>query len=214
MWDYTSKDVLLLTNFHTWDDDEFRYCFPPADAPASKKRKKRKRKDEEDDEGDPVQLKLHNEDEFEFSFALTSDLFHSWEKEEDFAVLKLPKAHFTMRRIPISLGISLALKIHAFGYIGHTKQFNISGGEVSGLIVEGFTMNLLSAGGFSGAAVLADSYGRAVGYMGSNLDASTDKNSQHQSYGFRFDRVILATKRQVTPTYSPAGKVGKSSGSK
>ena len=212
VWDYTPKDVLLLTNFHTWNDKEFRYCFPTPDAPSSKKQKKRK--GDEDDEEDPVELKLHNEDGFVFRFALTSNLFHSWEKEEDFAVLKLPKDNFTMQRIPISLEISLNWKIHAFGYIGHTKKFNICGGEVSGMITEGFTMNLLSAGGFSGAAILVDSYGRAVGYMGGNLDASKNKNSKHQSYGFRFDRVILATKRQVTPTNSPAKKVGKSSRNK
>ena len=61
-----------------------------------------------------------------------------------------------MPRIPVSLDVSLTLKIHAFGYIGHTKEFNITGGEVSSFIPYGFTMNLLSAGGFSGAAILAE----------------------------------------------------------
>lgn len=197
VWDYAFEDVLLLTNYHTWDDVEFLYCFPPS-------HKKRKR----DKSFSPVQLKLHNEDGFVHFFALTADLFHSWEKQEDFAVLKLPKTDFTMQRIPISLGIYETLKIHAFGYIGHTKRFNISGGEVSGFITEGFSMNLLSAGGFSGAAIVADGHGRAIGYMGGNLDASREKNSQHQSYGFRLDRVILATNRKTTPTNSP-GKVEK-----
>jgi len=201
VWDYTADHVLLLTNYHTWDEDEFRYCFPPPD-----KKKKRKRGDDEVEH-----LKLRNEDGFGHNFQLTADLFHSWEKDEDFAILKLPKAGFTMPRIPISLGISLTLRIHAFGYIGYSKQFNINGGEVAGFIAEGFTMNLLSAGGFSGAAIIADGRGRCVGYMGGNLDASKDKNSQHQSYGFRFDRVILATKRETTPTNSPAGKAGSSS---
>lgn len=217
VWDYTEDHVLLLTNYHTWDEDEFRYCFPP-DKNKKRKREKAKGKSkgkfkggDEDGGIEPVELKLRNEDGFGHNFQLTADLFHSWEKDEDFAILKLPKAGFTMQRIPISLGISLTLRIHAFGYIGHTKQFNISGGEVAGFIAEGFTMNLLSAGGFSGAAIIADGRGRCVGYMGGNLDASHDKNSQHQSYGFRFDRVILATKRETTPTNSPAGKAGSSS---
>jgi hypothetical protein len=111
-----------------------------------------------------------------------------------------------MPRIPVGLGVSVTLQIHAFGYIGHTRQLNISSGEVSGFIPEGFTMNLLSAGGFSGAAIIADGYGRAIGYMGGNLDKSTKNNSQHQSYGFRFDRVITVTKRQLTPTKSLLGE--------
>jgi hypothetical protein len=37
-------------------------------------------------------------------------------------------------------------------------------------------MNLLSAPGYSGAAIIADGYGRAVGYMGKRV------NSKHQSY--------------------------------
>lgn len=196
VWDHTSEnEVLLLTNYHTWDVDEFSYCFPP---PQKKSKNKRKFS------LDPVNLRLRNEKNFVHEFVLTSDLFYKWEKDEDFAVLKLPSTGFTMSRIPIYLVVSLTLKIHAFGYIGHTKQFNVTGGEVSGMIPEGFVMNLLSAGGFSGAAVLADVCGRAVGYMGGNLDASKDKNSQHQSYAFRFDRVIHATGRKVTPTTSPS----------
>lgn len=199
VWDYTANDVLILTNYHTWDDDEFRYCFPPPD----KKNKGTKRKNDEDEEIDPVKLRLSNEDEFEYEFVLTADMFQSFGKDEDFAVLKLPKSSFKMQRIPVSFDISLTLKIHAFGYIGHTKAFNVTPGEVTGMVPYGFTMSPLSAEGFSGAALVADSKGRAVGYMGGNLDASKDKNSQHQSYGLRFDKVIVATKRQVTPTYSP-----------
>jgi hypothetical protein len=217
VWDYTDSEVLLLTNYHTWDSCEYKYCFPPklpAEKSTSKPKAKTglKRKAQEDEnEDNHVVLTLGNDFDFEHEFVVTSDVFHSWEKDEDFAVLTLPKAGFTMPRIPISLGVSLTLKIHAFGYVGHTKQFNVSGGEISGLLPDGFAMNLLSAGGYSGAAIIADSCGRAVGYMGGNLDASKEKNSQHQSYGYRFDRVFHATGRQLTPTNSPAGKGTRSS---
>ena len=208
VWDYTTSHVLLLTNYHTWDDREFKYCFPPPNQ-AIRKRKNanRKRKNSEDSEKseEPVELTLSNGD-FEHKFVVTSEVFQFCEKEEDFAVLKLPKGGFTMPRIPVGLGVSLTLKVHAFGYIGYTKTLNISSGEVSGFIPEGFSMNLLSAGGFSGAAIIADGYGRAIGYMGGNLDASTKINSQHQSYGYRFDRVITVTNRQLTPTKSPLGE--------
>jgi hypothetical protein len=196
VWDYTSSTVLLLTNYHTWDQ-EFKYCFPL-------KPKKRKKSNTDDP---PVRITLSNDD-FQHEFAVTYEVFQSWHKEEDFAVLELPKEGFTMLRIPVSLDVSLTLKVHAFGYIGHTNELNISSGEVSSLIPQGFTLNLLSAGGFSGAAIIADGYGRAIGYMGGNLDASKDKNSQHQSYCYRFDHVITATNRQSTPTKSPSGNGG------
>lgn len=220
VWDYTSTAVLLLTNYHTWDCADFRYCFPPAPPVAKKgkasnnskanKTKGKRKRDEDDEDDEPMVVTFHNNEDFSHELTVRSSVFHSYKKDEDFAVLKIPKAGFTMPRIPTSLEVSLTLKIHAFGYIGHSKQFNVSGGEISGLITEGFTM-LLSAGGYSGAAILADGYGRAVGYMGGNLDASKDKNSQHQSYAFRFDRVIHATNRQITPTSSPAGKSGSKS---
>eukprot|EP00981_Chlorochromonas_danica_P012552 scaffold5146_cov164-Ochromonas_danica.AAC.1 len=79
VWDYTSEDVLLLTNYHTWDQGEFRYCCPPKDAPPpAKKQKKGKMKSHANDEyneQDPAVLKLHNEDEFQYNFVLTSDFF-------------------------------------------------------------------------------------------------------------------------------------------
>jgi len=207
VWDYTDSEVLLLTNYHTWDSYEYKYCFPPklpAKKSTSKPKASLKRKAQENEDNHIV-LTLKNYD-FIHKFNVTSDVFHSWEKNNDFAVLTLPKAGFTMQRIPISLSVSLTLKIHAFGYVGHTKQFNVSGCEISGLLPNGFVMNLLSAGGYSGAAIIADSCGRAIGYMGGNLDASKEKNSQHQSYAYRFDHVINATTRQQTPTNSPAGK--------
>lgn len=198
VWDYLPTDVLLLTNYHTWDDSEFRYCFPPG-------QKKKKRKMGEGEE-DPVTLILTDKDKkFSYQFVLTSDMFYKFAAEEDFAVLKLPKAHFSMLRIPVTLGVSLTLKVHAFGYTGHTKGgFNITGGEVSAFIPEGFAMNLLSAPGFSGAAIVVDGYGRAIGYIGGNLDASKEKNSQHQLYGYRFDHVIKATGRETSPSNSPS----------
>jgi hypothetical protein len=184
-WDYTADEVLILTNYHTWNVEEFKYCFPPNN---------RKRKIKED-EHDPVKLKLHNRD-FQHEFVVTSKLFSCFDKDEDYAVLKLPRAGFTMPRIRVNLGVAATMHIHVFGYIGHTSELNISAGEVSGLIPHGFTMTPLSAPGYSGAAIIADGHGRAVGYMGGNLDAGKKNNSQHQSYGFRFDQVIIATKRR------------------
>lgn len=205
VWDYTSTDVLLLTNYHTWDCAEFSYCFPP-----DKKRQKSKtggaQRASKHDDADVEVVSFHNDDGFSREVPVRSSTFYRYERDEDFAVLKIAKDGFNMPRIPVNLAVSLTLKIHAFGYIGHTKRFNVSGGEVSGLIAEGFAMNLLSAGGFSGAAILADGYGRAVGYMGGNMDVSRDKNSQHQSYAFRFDRVMVVTNRQISPTSSPAEK--------
>ena len=205
VWDYTANHVLLLTNYHTWDSDEFRYCFPPKPKKNNKKRKSG------EEENVPVTLKLRNENGFHFEFDVVTDLFHCYDKENDFAVLKLPKDGFTMSRIPVTYDVSLTLKIHAFGYIGHTNEFNVSGGEISGFFPNGFTMNFLSAGGYSGAAIVADGYGRAVGYMGGNLDSSYDKNSQHQSYAFRFDVVVLRTNRKPSPTNSPSKNVGSKS---
>lgn len=207
VWDYTDSEVLILTNYHTWKSEEFKYCFPPK----PKQKVGRKRKVSDNDDQDPVTIVLHNSDDnFEHKFVVTQDLFKYVDESDDFAVLQLPKAGFAMQRIPVSLGVSTTLCIHAIGYVGHTGMFNVTGGEVSGLIPEGFTMNLLSAPGFSGAAVIADHTGRAVGYMGGNLDASNHKNSQHQSYGYRFDQVLRATNRQHSPANSPAGK-GESS---
>jgi hypothetical protein len=203
VWDYTDTEVLLLTNYHTWDSAEFRYAFPPDSAMA--KRKGKRKGGHTDDQDVTVRFHYDNGD-FSREVTITSSVFCAYAKDEDFAVLKIPRTGFNMPRIPISLNVTLTLKIHAFGYIGHSKQFNVSGGEISGLITEGFTMNLLSAGGYSGAAILVDGYGRAVGYMGGNYDASNNKNSQHQSYAFRFDRVMHDTGRQSTPTSSPAGK--------
>jgi hypothetical protein len=215
VWDYTDSEVLLLSNYHTWESSEFNYCFPPkppAVKSSSKAKKKTslKRKYREDysgeDEHNNVVLVLGNDDNFKQEFVVTSKIFHSSQKDEDFVVFKLPKGGFTMPRIPISLSVSLTLKIHAFGYLGHSKQLNVSGGEIAGLRPDGFVMNLLSAEGYSGAAIIADSCGRAVGYMGGNWNTSEKKNSQHQSYGYRFDRVFHATQRKLTPTNSPAGK--------
>lgn len=153
-----------------------------------------------------VRLKLHNEVDFDHTFDLTEEVFFKWSIECDFAVLKLPKEGFTMARIPISADVPRTLRIHACGYIGHLNSFNVTQGIVSGFIPRGFTMNFLSAEGFSGSAVVSDFYGHAVGYVGGNYDASESKNSQHQAFAFRFDEVILATSRRASPASSPAAK--------
>lgn len=203
VWDYQGDEVLLLTNYHTWDSAEFRYCFPPPTSKISKRKRKRANSDDS-----CVGVKLQNEGKsFEHSFSVTSDIFMCWDQEHDFTVLKLPRSGFTMARIPIHLGLYETMNIHAFGFIGHTGCFNITGGEVTGFIPEGFTMNILSAPGFSGAAILSDGIGRAVGFMGGNLDSSKERNSQHQAYGYRLDRVVEMTGRQEMPTSSPESKV-------
>jgi hypothetical protein len=97
----------------------------------------------------------------------------------DYAVLKLPRAGYTMPRIRVDLGVAATMHIHVFGYIRHTSELNISAGEVSGLIPHGFTMTPLSAPGYSGAAIIADGHGRAVGYKGGNLDAGKKNNYQY-----------------------------------
>jgi hypothetical protein len=205
VWDFVDNEVLILTNYHTWSD-EFSYCFPPpSPAPVTPKNKKKRKQIGSDNEGeqDPAQLILRNDLGLSYQFTLTSDLFYRWNLDHDFAVLKLPRNQFHMPRIPVELGTNYAMLIHAFGYIGHTNECTITGGEITGFIPECFTMNLLSAPGYSGAAIIADAYCGAVGYMGRNLDASKRVNSQHQSYAFKFDNVIIATNRQKYPTSSP-----------
>ncbi len=200
VWDYVGDKVLILTNYHTWNIKEYKKIFPQPPKESLPKESKKKRKVNEDD-----LITLSNET-IQMSFPLSSETFLCYNMEEDYAVLQLPKDGFTMERIPITLNVGLCLKIHAFGYIGHTKEFNVTHGEISSMIPHGFTMSLLSAPGYSGAAILSDGAGRAVGYMGGNLDASTAKNSQHQSYAFKFDTVITATHRTTIPTSSPSGK--------
>lgn len=206
VWNFVGDKVLILTNYHTWDNKEFEKVFPPL-LKKSKKRKKRKVTDE--DEDDSIEMTLSN-DFISKNFHLSSEMFSHYDVDEDYAVLQLPIDGFSMQRIPINLEVGVCLKIHAFGYVGHTGKLNITPGEVSSIIVEGFTMSLLSAPGYSGAAILSDGAGLAVGYMGGNLNASKDKNSQHQSYAFRFDAVMMATQRDVTPTSSPSVKGVKS----
>jgi hypothetical protein len=204
VWDYTPDHVLLLTNYHTWDIEEFKYCFPlnkktkKSKKPAKGKRKKKA--DEVDEENEVI--KLHNEFEFKHEFVLTADLFHSCNEENDFAVLMLSKDGFTMKRIPVSLEVTRGLKIHSLGYVGHSNVFNSVPGEITSLVPRGFTTNVIFAPGY----ILADYIGRAVGYMGGNWDFGSEKNSQHQSFAFPFGPVILATGRQTSPTNSPSAK--------
>jgi hypothetical protein len=213
VWDFVGSEVLLLSNSHIWDSPEYKYCFPPPGT-KSTKRKRRRKSATEGDDVENEELTLKNLNGFSYTFVLTSELFVAWDKGNDFAVFKLPGVEFRMERIPISIHVSLTLKIHAFGYVGHTQHFNVTSGEVCSIGSEGgvstFAMNLLSAPGFSGAAILADNLGRVVGYMGGNCDCSSDKNSQHQSYGHSFEAVIKATNRQDSPNSSPEKEVSSS----
>ena len=86
VWDFTNSEVLLLTNYHTWNQDEFKYCFPPESKNSTPKRKRHTL----DNEQGPVQLTLSS-GEFKYKFVVTSEVFHSYEENEDFVVLKLPK---------------------------------------------------------------------------------------------------------------------------
>lgn len=205
VWDYSETNVLILTNYHTWVTDEFRPFFPPLMKP-------RKKCSDSDEEEDNVKLFLCDwKDKIVLKFDLESSLFSHYHKEYDFAILSLPREKFDLPRVPITLvGVDLTLNIHALGFIGHHGKYSIANGIVSSIIPGGFTMNLLSAPGFSGAAILADVRGRAVGYMGGNLDSSNDKNSQHQSYAFKFDDVAKATNRQDSPANSPSFKTSSS----
>lgn len=96
VWDYTTDDeVLILTNYHTWNVEKIADCFPPAPAapPTAIQGRKKRKKDESDDENvqDPVQLILrnHTEPEFNWQFALTSEIFYRWSLEEDFQGVSL-----------------------------------------------------------------------------------------------------------------------------
>jgi hypothetical protein len=155
---------------------------------------------------DSFELNFSSKD-FNMDFTMSSNIFYKWNKEEDFALFQLPKTGFSMFRIPISLSVRQTQKKRDFVYIGRTEEFNISPGVVCFLKPHGFTMSLLSAPGYSGAAILSDGLGRAIGYLGGNLDASTEKNSQHQAYAFRFDDVVRSTRRKESPSSSPGGKV-------
>ena len=211
VWDYCGTNVLMLTNYHTWVTEEFRPFFPPL----MKARKKKSDSDEEDDNVANVTLYLCDSmGKTILEFDLDSSLFSHYHTEYDFAILSLPRKNFNMPRIPITLvGVDLTLKIHALGFIGHDGNYSIADGIVSSIIPGGFTMNLLSAPGFSGAAVLVDVQGRAVGYMGGNVNSSstTVKNSQHQYFAFKFDDVAIATRRQDHPPRSsgPSKKRGQ-----
>lgn len=50
VWDKTDSHVYILTNYHTWVDAQFKYCFPPKKSSVSAA----------DDEADPVHLTLSN----------------------------------------------------------------------------------------------------------------------------------------------------------
>ena len=152
-------------------------------------------------EKDPPNLRLRDNDKFSHQFVLSSDMFTVWNKDLDFAVLRLPKTEFTMARIPVSCDMSLTEHIHTLGYIlGHLQAFVVTPGEVTILEPEKFYINSLSTPGYSGAAIISDGQGKAIGFMCGNHDASSDVNSHHQAYSYRFDQVVLATKRRTSPT--------------
>jgi hypothetical protein len=196
VWDYVGDNVLILTNYHTWNGSEYKHIFPPPPTNAKRKHNVKAEKS----------FTLSNEN-FRMSFPLSSDIFLCYDEDDDYAILKLPKDGFTMQRIPISLSVGICLKIHAFGYIGHTEVINVTPGNISSMVPYGFTMSFLSAPEYSGAAILSNGEGRAVGYMMcGNLDARESIHSQHQSYAHKFDKVIRATNRTHTPTSFPSGK--------
>lgn len=189
VWNYSTTEVFLLTNYHKWTVDEFNYCFPPST------NKKRTRNGNKSSEQDPQHLTL-SRDNFEHEFVLESEMFQFYEKEYDFAVLKFPIGGFNMPKIRIRLDDPPNLEVHAVGYIGHNGSFSISSGQVVCAIPEGFGMNMPSTGGLSNAAIIADTSGRAVGYMGVNLNTSW-ANNEHLSYAYRFDHLMIVTNRDL-----------------
>ncbi len=193
VWDFVGDSVLILTNYHTWEKD-FASVFPPT----HKKRKKNKTSDEE------IILRLTDSKDFSKQFNLDSSLFSHFDKDSDYAVLKLSSDGFNMQRIPIDLcGIDLTLKVRTIGFVGHHNELSMSFGEVSSVWAGKFSTTLISAPGYSGAAVVSDGYGRAVGYMFGNFDTANMKNSQHQSLAYKFDDLVKATKRRSSPSNSP-----------
>lgn len=194
VWDYTDCDVLLLTNHHSWENTAHQYCFPPT-AQATKKRKRKK----SDDDNECVTAYVRNDFGFSHRLEIKSEIFYACKASDDFAVLKLPKAGFTMPRIVISQSETPKQETTVIGYSSLTRQLLVSKeqGEIKGLIPLGFTINQLpSAGEFSGAAVVVDDYGHMVGYLGrSSHFASSFWNPQSLPTAFRCDGVMRATKR-------------------
>ncbi len=190
VWDYVGDNVHILTNYHISNIVQYEEVFPPMHQKSGKKRKVH-------DDGDGDVITLSNES-ITMTFQLSSEIFLCYDKEKDYAVLQLSKAGFTMPRMPLLLMLEFFRKIHAFGYIGQSKELNVTHGEISWIIPYGFTTSLLTE--YSGAAILCDDEtGYAVGYTGRDVDASEAKN-------YRFDAVIRATKRSPCPTYSTSGK--------
>jgi hypothetical protein len=74
------NEVLILTNYRTWTNNEFSFYFPPPPPVTPKSKKKRKH------EQDPTQLILRNDFEISYQFSLTSDLFDRWNVDHDYAV--------------------------------------------------------------------------------------------------------------------------------
>jgi len=79
---------------------------------------------------------------------------------------------------------SLTEKVFIFGFPGitHSKTI-ISATVTSNINIHLFTTTALSAAGMSGSAILADSTGLVVGYLGGNFDSSAN-NEQYASYGY------------------------------
>jgi hypothetical protein len=156
-------------------------------------------------------FRLSNSMKFSKEIALDSSMFGPTDETKDFAILKFPREGFIMPRMPISYtGIFYTMKVHALGYVGHIEGLVASNGEVSNIQGSQFSITLISAPGFSGAAVISDGVGRAVGYMYGNWDASTQKNSQHQSLACKLDAVIDAMPRKPSPSSPPENFQNKS----
>ena len=206
VWDFVGDNVLILSNYHTWDSKDFKHLFPPY----LKINKNNKKVASDNIDNIELQLVKVNGDVVK-EFILCPSIFGICDKDNDFAIMKFSREGFMMKRLPVSLEVGMTMKIHAFGFIGHQEDnitsgcngYNITNGEITALMPNQFYMSLLSAPGYSGAAIVSDGYGHAVGYMYGNLDAGTNKNSQHQSLGFTFDGVLKMVRRYDSPPLSP-----------
>jgi hypothetical protein len=78
---------------------------------------------------------------------------------------------------------SLTSKVFIFGFPGITKTI-IPAIVASNINIHSFsTTTALSAAGMSGSAIIVDSSGLVVGYLGGNFDSSAN-NEQYASYGY------------------------------
>ncbi len=176
-----SKTVYVLSNFHTWDDISYKKILPfDWNGKVKMECPSKKRKHTTDAEEISVTLKNHDGKTICHQ-NMRRDMFHCYDFEDDYAVIKFTFGDSSsIQRIPISYNITETMEVHAFGYVGYLSgnekgNYLITNDEITRINERGFQMSSLSAQGLSGSAIIADKVGRAVGYLGGNIDASKEK---------------------------------------